>query len=204
MNNKESFVKANDRSTGANMADDERKPSAVIAEGLRRERRRAAASLAELARRAGIGKSTLSELESGAGNPSLETLWALAVALDIPVARLLEPPRAHVTLIRAGDGPTLANASADYRATLLNSFSPGGRHDLYRISAEPGEGRRSDPHRPGIIEHVVLSSGRALVGLTADPETLEPGDYLSYPGDQPHIFQALTPLTTAVLVQEGT
>src|SRR5258708_18735816 len=175
------------------MADDERRPSAVVAEALRGERRRAGASLADVAGGAGIGKSTLSELESGAGNPSLETLWALGVALDIPVARLLEPPRAHVTLIRAGDGPTLASASADYRATLLNSFSPGGRHDLYRISAEPGEGRRSDPHRPGIIEHVVLSTGRALVGLTADPEPLEPGDYLTYPGDPPHIFPPLPP-----------
>src|SRR5258707_4260170 len=152
------------------MADDERRPSAVIGEGLRRERRRAGASLADLARRAGIGKSTLSELESGAGNPSLETLWALAVALDIPVARLLEPPRAHVTLIRAGDGPTLASASADYRATLLNSFSPGGRNDLYRISAEPAEGRRTDPHRPGIIQHVVVSTDRALVVQTPNCE----------------------------------
>jgi transcriptional regulator with XRE-family HTH domain len=175
----------------------------ACAESLRRERRRVGASLTDLARRAGIGKSTLSELESGVGNPSLETLWALAVALDIPVARLLEPARAHVTLIRAGDGPELANASPDYRATLLNSFSPGGRQDLYRISADPGEGRRSDPQRPCIIEHVVLSAGRAVVGLTADPETLEPGDYLSYPGDQPHIFQALTPRTTAVLIQES-
>jgi transcriptional regulator with XRE-family HTH domain len=56
------------------MVDDDRRPSAVIAEGLRRERRRVGASLTDLARRAGIGKSTLSELESGAGNPSLETL----------------------------------------------------------------------------------------------------------------------------------
>lgn len=48
-------------------------------------------SLAEVARRAGIAKSTLSQLESGNGNPSLETLWSLCVALDIPFAVLLEP-----------------------------------------------------------------------------------------------------------------
>jgi transcriptional regulator with XRE-family HTH domain len=32
-----------------------------------------------------------SQLEAGNGNPSLETLWSLCVALDIPFARLLEP-----------------------------------------------------------------------------------------------------------------
>ncbi|MDK6768860.1 helix-turn-helix transcriptional regulator, partial [Klebsiella aerogenes] len=57
-------------------------PISVIAKSLTRERSRTGLSLAEVARRAGIAKSTLSQLESGNGNPSLETLWALCVALD--------------------------------------------------------------------------------------------------------------------------
>jgi quercetin dioxygenase-like cupin family protein len=55
---------------------------------------------------------------------------------------------------------------------------------------------------PGVVEHVVLSSGRALVGPVDDPIELEPGDYVAYPGDLPHIFQALTDNTSAVLVSE--
>ena len=50
---------------------------ALVSLSLRRERARAALSLTELARRAGIAKSTLSQLENGTGNPSIETLWAL-------------------------------------------------------------------------------------------------------------------------------
>src|SRR5947207_1625108 len=63
----------------------EKAPLELIASSLRRERRRSGLSLTELARRAGIAKSTLSQLESGTGNPSLETLWAICVALDVPV-----------------------------------------------------------------------------------------------------------------------
>src|ERR1700684_3982944 len=66
-------------------------PLELIAASLRRERRRTGLSLTEVARRAGIAKSTLSQLESGAGNPSLETLWALCVALDAPFSRLRAP-----------------------------------------------------------------------------------------------------------------
>ena len=55
-------------------------PISVIAKSLVRERARTGLSLAEVARRAGIAKSTLSQLESGNGNPSLETLWSLCVA----------------------------------------------------------------------------------------------------------------------------
>jgi DNA-binding XRE family transcriptional regulator len=55
----------------------------MIAKSLVRERLRTGLSLAEIARRAGIAKSTLSQLEAGNGNPSIETLWSLCVALDI-------------------------------------------------------------------------------------------------------------------------
>ncbi|HEY0003157.1 MAG TPA: helix-turn-helix transcriptional regulator, partial [Actinoplanes sp.] len=58
-------------------------PLATIAAALRRERERVGVSIAELARRAGIAKSTLSQLEAGTGNPSVETRWALAVGLGV-------------------------------------------------------------------------------------------------------------------------
>ncbi len=184
------------------MPSDDRAPARIIAEGLVRERRRLGATLTEIARRAGIGKSTLSELESGTGNPSLETLWAIAGALGVPVSRLLDPPKVQTRVIRAGDGPTLATASADYRATLLDT-APSGSSDIYRITAEPGDGRESDPHPPGLVEHVILSTGSALVGPTEAPETLHPGDYISYAADNPHVFRALEPGCTAVLIQQS-
>src|SRR6266700_6459730 len=92
-------------------------PLEVIAASLRRERRRAGLSLTEVARRAGIAKSTLSQLESGTGNPSVETLWAICVALDVPFSRMVDPPRSQTQVIRADEGPTVAAAEADYRAT---------------------------------------------------------------------------------------
>jgi transcriptional regulator with XRE-family HTH domain len=179
-------------------------PLEVIAASLRRERRRSGLSLTEVARRAGIAKSTLSQLESGTGNPSLETLWALCVALDAPFSRLLDPPDPDVQVIRADEGPTLAAAQADYQATLLAACAPGARRDIYRIAAEPGHARASEPHMPGVVEHVVLGAGRALVGVAGQAVELGPGDYIRYPGDQPHVFEALEPRTQAVLLSEHT
>jgi transcriptional regulator with XRE-family HTH domain len=175
---------------------------AQIAASLRRERERAGLSLTELARRAGIAKSTLSQLESGVGNPSVETLWALGVALNVPFSRLVDARRPAVRVVRAGEGPVTFSERARYAATLLASCPPNARRDIFRIQADPGEPRMSDPHMPGTSEHVVLSAGRALVGPPADPAELAPGDYAVYPGDEPHIFRALEPSTTAVLLME--
>ncbi len=206
LNTTEAFVKSNATAHGANvsrtMGESSGAPVAVIAASLQRERRRAGLSLAEVARRAGIAKSTLSQLEAGTGNPSIETLWALGVALDVPFARLVDPPRPHVQVIRAGEGPAVAAEHADYVATLLASCPPNARRDIYLITAQVGQPRRSDPHMPGVVEHVVLSRGRALVGVDEDPVELRPGDYVAYPGDVAHVFRALVRDTVAVLVSE--
>ena len=174
----------------------------LLAASIRRERDRAGLSLTELARRAGIAKSTLSQLESGVGNPSVETLWALGVALGVPFSRLVDQPRPVVRVIRSGEGPVTYSERASYAATLLASCPPGARRDIYRIQVQPGEPRLSEPHNPGATEHLVLSTGRALVGPAGEPAELGPGDYITYPGDAPHIFKALEPDTTAVMIME--
>jgi transcriptional regulator with XRE-family HTH domain len=175
---------------------------ALIAASIRRERERAGLTMTELAKRAGIAKSTLSQLESGVGNPSVETLWALGAALGVPFSRLVDPPRPAVRVIRAGEGPITYSEQSAYAATLLASCPPGARRDVYRIDAQPGEPRLSQPHNPGAVEHVILGTGRALVGPVHEPVELAPGDYISYPGDAAHIFKALEPDTTAVIVME--
>ncbi len=202
--NSDPAVRQSERSTNIPNAGPAAAPLERIAAALRRERRRAGLSLTEVARRAGIAKSTLSQLESGTGNPSLETLWAICVALDAPFSRLLDPPRPRVQVIRADEGPTVSAEHASYSATLLAACPPGARRDIYRITAEPGHARASEPHMPGVTEHVVLSAGRALVGVAGEPVELGPGDYISYPGDLPHVFEALAPRTLAVLVSEHT
>jgi transcriptional regulator with XRE-family HTH domain len=177
-------------------------PLEVIANSLRRERERVGLSLSELAKRAGIAKSTLSQLESASGNPSVETLWALSVALDVPFARLVEPVKPRVQIIRAGEGPAVPSERANWVATLLASCPPNARRDIYLITAEPGAARESDPHMPGVVEHVVMCSGRARIGPIEDPVDTRPGDYVAYPGDVEHTFEALEPNTVAVMLSE--
>jgi len=166
-------------------------PLADIAAALRRERERAGISITELARRAGLAKSTLSQLESGTGNPSIETLWSLGVALGVPFSRLVEPPPARVQVIRAGEGPRLQAEEADVLVKLLSAGSARTRRDLYVMELEPGQPREAVAHIPGSIEHMVIGAGRVKVGPVGDEVELGPGDYVTFPGDVAHHYEAL-------------
>ncbi|MBN3142718.1 helix-turn-helix transcriptional regulator [Pectobacterium brasiliense] len=177
-------------------------PIARLAVSIRRERERLNLSVTELAKRAGLAKSTLSQLETGIGNPSLETLWALAMALDVQVSQLIGQPRQHVQVIRANEGAATYSEQANYAATLLAACPAGAQRDIYRLKVQPGEARVSQPHRPGTVEHVILSSGRARIGPVTQPVELNAGDYISYSADVPHLFDALEADTSAVMLIE--
>src|SRR5271168_857812 len=76
-----------------------------IARNLRRWRMTREMTLSALAEQAGVAKSTVSLIERGQGNPSIDTVWALAAALGVPFASLFhdEPPTDDVTVVRADD-----------------------------------------------------------------------------------------------------
>ncbi|NJA56315.1 helix-turn-helix domain-containing protein, partial [Streptomyces sp. NEAU-H3] len=61
---------------------------------IRELREARALSLSALARRSGLGKATLSGLEAGTRNPTLETLYAVTTALGVPLTAALAPPGA--------------------------------------------------------------------------------------------------------------
>lgn len=173
-----------------------------IGTAIRRERTAQGISVSELARRSGVSKATVSQLESGGGNPSVETLWALGDALGVPFARLVDDTPEPVTFIRLADAPRIGSADSAYAAALLSASPPNARRDIYLVQASPGRPKVSTPHGPGTVEHVILISGAALVGPALAPVALAPGDYLSYAGDAPHVFEAQADGTTAVLISE--
>lgn len=161
-----------------------------IAERLRRERERVQVSAAELARRAGIAKSTLTQLEAGKGNPGVETLWALAVALGLPFAELITPPAPHVQVVRANQGVATHAEQADFSAALLATCSPGSRHNIYRIEIGADTMRRAAAHIPGTVEHLMVVQGQLSVGPLHSPTRLATGDYMRFPGDIDHVYSA--------------
>lgn len=170
---------------------------------LQARRQQRGMTLSALARAAGIAKSNLSRLESGDGNPSLETLWALSGALGVTVSDLIDPPTGQARLVRRGEAVDMRAETSDYGVTLLSRCPAGATRDLYRVTFQPGAPKISSPHATASVEHVVLLSGRARVGPVGAEEELGPGDYLTFPAARDHVYEALEPDTEALIVIES-
>jgi transcriptional regulator with XRE-family HTH domain len=172
----------------------------AVAANIRSLRREADLTLAELAAQAGLGKSTLAQLESGKANPSVETLWAIAAALRVSFARLVEEARPSLRVVRARDVPPMRSEEAPgWAGRLLAASHRRGTFDLYVIDIEAGGIRHAEPHHPGVVEHLVVVDGRLRAGPQPNPVELGAGDLVTFAADVPHVYEALD-TTHAVLL----
>lgn len=139
-------------------------------------------SLSALARAAGIGKATLSGLEHGTRNPTLETLYAVAGALEVPLTALVLAP---------GDPPAAAAQvrGAAVTATLLEVFEEAGAtFELLRMRVQPGVVQHSPAHASGVTEHVTVYQGVLRAGPSGAPLVAGAGEHISWRADVPHVY----------------
>ncbi len=149
-------------------------------------------SLAELARQAGLAKQTLSNLEQGTGNPTVDTLFSIAAALGVPVTRLVAEREQMMTVQRGDEG--VWQEHGGYKSRSLDHIYGSGviENYLLRVVRGPeGTTTPSEPHPVGTLEHLYVINGRVRVGPVESPVELAAGDFVRYPGDRPHLYESL-------------
>ncbi|HEY6760965.1 MAG TPA: XRE family transcriptional regulator [Baekduia sp.] len=165
--------------------------------GLRAER---GLSLSDLARTSGVAKATLSALEGGRGNPTLETLSAVAAALQLPMGDLITPADpAPVTVVRSDGGTSIPGTANDLR--LIARFTPGGTVEVYEAQWPRRSTRNAGGHGPGTREHVIVTRGGLKVGPLGREVGLSGGDYATFAADEPHLYEARAGTRALLLMQ---
>lgn len=168
--------------------------AAPLAANVRRRREELGLSLSAVARASGISKSTLSEIERGLGNPAIDTLWALAQALGVPFAALIDDNggRQPVRVARFAETPIMHSDQPGFTTRHLLNRYEGGRFEVYVIDIDVGGTRRdARGHGPGVIEHSVVVSGQVEMGPDGESVLVEVGDCVSFAADRPHHYMAV-------------
>jgi transcriptional regulator with XRE-family HTH domain len=163
-----------------------------VAVNLQKWRVRRHMSVSSLARAANVSKSTVSEIERFNGNPSLETLWALARALEIPLGFLFSDHDAGggVRVVRRNEVPATFEQSG-YISHLLAGWDVDGEIELYTTTIEDRASRSSDSHGAGVIEHAIVVGGHVRIQVADEFAEIGPGDLMSFPADQPHSYESI-------------
>lgn len=166
--------------------------AALVGDRVRSARQERGLSLGALAKAAGVGKGSLSEIEHGARNPTLGTLYALAGALGLPLASLLSG-QIGARIVEPGIEGRLLDVSTNAGWTV----------EVYRITFELGAERRAGGHGPGVVEHFLVTAGRLRVGRLGEEREIGVGEASEWISDVAHTYVAIgdTPAEAVVVIR---
>jgi len=140
-----------------------------------------------LAKAAGVPRSTISNLESGQGNPSLTVLVKVAGALGAALDELLSVPRAKVRKWRKAEITQRQRGRGVTLRSLLPEPVPDQLSEVMEL--EPGAALGGTPHLPGTREFFSCLEGTITIFVAGDRYDVVAGEVLGFPGNVPHSYR---------------
>jgi len=156
-------------------------------------------TLRELAERAGVTESFLSQVEREVTSPSIASVQRIARGLDLAIAELFAEEAPHGRVVRLADRRRIAYPGLRAVDEFLTS-GLDGRLQVILSTIEPGGGTGDEAYTHESDEEVVIVlAGRLELWVANEHHLLEEGDTVTYSSRLPHRNVNPGPSTATVL-----
>jgi transcriptional regulator with XRE-family HTH domain len=161
--------------------------SRTLAARLRGQRKRRGFSLRKLAGASGLSPTTIHQIETGRGSPSLATLQVLATTLGVGVGDLLREEKDEAApAVREPAGERPHSRTPGGSLERLASGLPGQRLHGLVVTLAPGSATGDELMTHAGQELVLVLAGRCVYEVAGREYALGPGDSLLLDSRQPH------------------
>ncbi|HXJ19883.1 MAG TPA: helix-turn-helix domain-containing protein [Polyangia bacterium] len=162
----------------------------AVGPNLRRVRTKRGLSLERLARRSGVSRSMLSQIELGQTAPTVTLLWKIARSLGVPFSALIGPTHGGAPqVLRARESKVLTNQEGSFSSRAL--FPPGDRpqSEFFEVRLKIGAQEQAQPRAPGTLANLVVGAGAVDVTVDRTNHHLDTADAMSFGCDVAHAFR---------------
>ena len=161
----------------------------ALAENLRRLRKRAGMTQAQLAEAAGLPRATVANLEQPGMNPGIQTVVAVARALEVPLDELVaQGPEERYYKVIPRDMQEYRAEAGRFLARLVSPIASKGVA-IHLVTIQPGCRSVGRPHPQGAQEFFLTIEGAAVIHIDDDRVEIEAGSLLQFPGHRRHIYE---------------
>ncbi len=159
----------------------------IIAYNLKRLRNERNLSLGQLAEIAGVSKVMLSQLEKGTSNPTINTVWKITGALQLPYTSLLELPKSQVIHVQKQNIHKLEEDK--YHIFNYYTKAPDRNFELYQIEMDAGCVHESIGHFTDSSEYLMVVEGQIELEVNGKSYFLDTDDGFCFHAAVPHIYR---------------
>jgi transcriptional regulator with XRE-family HTH domain len=157
----------------------------------------------QLAEKAGMTPSMVSQIEAGRLTPSLPTLGKLAAALGVPIASLFEPtPHGRLHVSRKREYPVVSFDGTTEKWHVLGAGLFQGKIRAVVSTLGPrAKGAKTDKVviGPGQMKLFYVLEGKVALQYNGSSHHLEAGDSAYLDGGTPHGWENLGPKSAKAL-----
>ena len=159
----------------------------LVGDKIRAVRERRATTLREVAEKAGVSESLVSQIERNKVSPAIDTLLAIADALEIDLEYLFADYRREraVRIVHAGERQVISRPGVVYRRFAPMEGVQAGV-EAYELELEPGAETGNEEYGHEGSELGIVAEGRAELVVGSMKYELGPGDSASFASDFPH------------------
>ncbi len=166
----------------------------VVGKNLRRLRTERGLSLERLAQASGVSRAMLGQVELGQSAPTINVLWKIARAVDVPFSALItSSATVGAKILRASQAKRLLSHDGSFSSRALFPFDEPRRVEFYELTLAPKGVESADAHAPGTMENLVVSQGRVEIDVKGVTHALETGDAILFEADAPHVYRNAGP-----------
>ncbi|HEU4408698.1 MAG TPA: XRE family transcriptional regulator [Polyangiaceae bacterium] len=163
---------------------------AAVGVNLRRLRSKRGLSLERLSKACGVSRAMLSQIELRQSVPTINVLWKIARALDVPFSALLtERPVPNTFVLRASRAKVLSSADGSFSSRALFPFDEPHFVEFYELRLGPRAREDAGAHPPGTRENLVVTAGVLELSVGSEEHRLEAGDAIYFGADVPHAYR---------------
>jgi len=162
----------------------------VVGANLRRLRTRRGLSLERLAQISGVSRAMLGQIELGQSAPTINVLWKMARALDVPFSALIASNQTSgAKVMRTDAAKRLMSSDGSFQSRALFPYDEPRRVEFYELRLTAGNVEDADAHPPGTSENLVVTAGTIEIDVAGDTHHLEAGDSILFEADSPHAYR---------------
>lgn len=165
-------------------------PAPAVGGNLRRLRAERGLSLERLARASGVSRAMLNQIELHQSTPTINVLWKIARALEVPFSALIsQPTGSRARLLPGARAKILTSRDGGFSSRALFPFEEPRKVEFYELRLAPHAREQAEAHLPGTIENMIVTSGRLALQVGDDHYDLETHDAIQFEADVPHEYR---------------
>lgn len=163
--------------------------NSIVAKNIRRLREEQKLSMDELAKRSGVSKSMLAQIERGDGNPTISTLWKLANGMKVPFDALTVRPKVPYEIVKTSEIKPLLEDEGRFRNYPVFPDDENRKFAVYYLELEAGSFLQSEPHLRGTVEFITIFQGTLEIHTDDKAFLVTEGESIRFRGDTSHSYR---------------